>query len=86
MVCATWCMTTMVDEGVVHEGVVHEGVVHEGTCRLLKFRPLAHWHVRTRLRMSEWQRYRYVANEGTLHLDHIYLDVMRSVIKKLWKL
>jgi len=34
--------------------------------------------------ISEWQRYRYVANEGTLHLDHIYLDVMRSVIKKLW--
>jgi len=28
----------------------------------------------------------YVANEGTLHLDHIYLDVMCSVIKKLWKL
>jgi len=33
--------------------------------------------------ISEWQRYRYVANEGTLHLDHIYLDVMRSIIKKL---
>ena len=27
-----------------------------------------------------------VANKGTLHLDHIHLDVMRSVIKKLWKL
>jgi len=36
--------------------------------------------------MAKWQRYRYVANKGTLHLDHIYLDVMRSVIKKLWKL
>ena len=36
--------------------------------------------------IAEWQRRRYVANEGTLHLDHIYLDVMRSVIKKLWKL
>jgi len=36
--------------------------------------------------ISEWQRYRYVANEGALHLDHIYLDVMLSVIKKLWKL
>jgi len=36
--------------------------------------------------ISERQRYRYVANKGTLHLDHIYLDVMRSVIQKLWKL
>ena len=36
--------------------------------------------------ISERQRYRYVANKGTLHLDHIYLDVMRSVIEKLWKL
>ena len=36
--------------------------------------------------ISEWQRYRYVANEGTLHLDHIYLDVMRSVIKKLYSM
>jgi len=36
--------------------------------------------------IAEWQRYRYVANEGTLHLDHIYLGIMRSVIKKLWKL
>jgi len=36
--------------------------------------------------ISEWQRYRYVANKGTLHLDHIYLDVMHSGIKKLWKL
>jgi len=37
-----------VDQGVVHESVVHEGVVHEGTCRLLKFRLLAHGHVPTR--------------------------------------
>ena len=35
--------------------------------------------------ISERQRYRYVANKGTLHLDHIYLDVMRSVIEKLWE-
>jgi len=33
--------------------------------------------------ISEWQRYKYMANKGTLHLDHIYLDVMRSVIQKL---
>jgi len=31
--------------------------------------------------ISEWQRYRYVANEGILYLDHIYLDVMHSVTK-----
>ena len=44
------------------------------------------FHMLKYMVISEWQRYRYVANKGTLHLDHIYLDIMRSVIKKLWKL
>jgi len=37
-----------------------QGYFRRNVCILLKY-----------MVISEWQQYRYVANEGTLHLDHI---------------